>query len=207
MDQTTRALVVVAASALLLAPVVNGVLQEAVATADRVVLEDADWEPDPPEDPPDDPPEDPPDQEPPEELEGNATAGAQPSCEIEEEIVALWNHEDPQEDPVAGSSNRTQTPSPQDFEVTNRTLALGIGIEITNMTGRVSASVGSQSSDDPAYSNQWQHTSESDGSDEATISREQLEEGTWEASLTHEGSVHDELTFVVLEFSCREDTS
>lgn len=195
MDRTTRALAVVAAAAVLLVPVVNGVLEEAVATADRVVLDEADWDREPPEDPPD--------AEPPEDAEGNVSAGGGSTCPLTRELVAGWNHDKPDQDPLTAAENRSQDPTTQSFEVTNRTRALGIALEVTNMTGEIAASVYAEGGEDEApFQVQQRHDLPANVTEGSTISPPALEPGTWTAELQHQRNHHDELTFVVIAFTC-----
>jgi hypothetical protein len=177
------------------------VLEEAVATADRVVFDDADWNRDPPEDPPDDA-----EGEPPEDLEGQG-GGAQGSCPLEREVVALWDHANPSEDPAGAAEDRSVSPTSQSFEVDNRTRALGYALEAANMTGQLSASIHPQ--EDPTsapFETEKRRTTPGNVSEEGTIPSSELSEGPWTAELDRAAN-YDELTFVVIAFSCQEEAA
>lgn len=204
MEETTRAFAVLAALTLALAPVTNGVLEEAARTADRVILDPADWDAEPPEDPPDDPPEDPP-----EDLEGNesfeAPAGAQPTCPVETEPVAGWYH--PADDEERQTPpNRTTDPREQGFEVTDEHLGVGVALDIANLTGELSASLQNPDGDEmfsyehPAWTSQ-----QDDVNRTSTIPREELDTGTWTVDLTHRTATYDELRYVIVTASCAEE--
>lgn len=207
MDQTTRALAVLAAATLILAPLVNGVLEEAAATADRIFLKDTDWTGDPPEDPPDQPP--------PEDLdanqqEGNLTGQAGgASCTPERRLVAAWQHDAYTKDPLTAAQNRTSQPSPQTFEVSEDDIGLGIAFDALNVSGTLSASVhqDDQDTDNAPWSVDKQQPLEEDIHNPGKITPPTLSAGTWVAELQHEGAHYDELTFLVFAFSCQEASS
>lgn len=204
MEETSRAFAVLAALVLALAPVTNGVLEKAARTADRVIFEPADWEGQPPEDPPNvTPPEDVP--------EGNESfegpQGAQPSCEIETEPAAAWNHPADPED-RATPPNRTRdaaTRTSETFEVNDTHLGLGVALQITNLTGELSASLESPegveefSYDHPAFSGQQDQVNQT-----TTISGDGLVTGEWTAEVSFQTANYDRLTYVVVTASCAE---
>lgn len=203
MQATTRALAILAISTLLLAPVANSVLDEAMAAADRIPFRDADWMIEPPEqDPPEDPPE-------PEEgdqtMETEAPSQAPSQCSLEREVVALWNHEPPEDDPATAAEQRVFGPSQIPFDVTNKTRALGIAFDATNLTGQIEALVyQSGHSDDPVFSIDRSRTVPDDINVTGTVTPPELEPDTWFAELSYE-SHYDELVFFVVEFSCAEE--
>lgn len=202
MEQTSRAFAVLAAVALVLAPVTNGVLQEAAKTAERVFLDPADYDRQPPRDPPNaTPPEDIP--------EGNRTfngsTGARPSCEVQTEPVAGWHHEPVGQEPSSGASNRTMDPVQQTFEVNDTHLGLGIVLQVENLQGDLSASVHPEGDSERGFS--YQHPALSsqqpeDVNQTSTISGSQLVDGTWVAELQYRSANYDELTFGVVRASC-----
>lgn len=202
MNRTTRAIAVLAGAIVLLAPVVTTVLEETLASADRAPFQETDWRMDPPDqDPPEDLPEG--DEESPFEEEG---PGPTPGCEIEREIVAFWHHPRHEEDPQAAMQNRTLGPTAQPFPVTEATRGLGIALEASNATGTLEASVHPEGRQDeaPFYeqrSNMMMEPVEAT----STITPPELAPGTWEATLDHQASNHEELTFVVVAFNCVQE--
>lgn len=207
MDQTTRALAVLAAAVVLLAPLVNGVLEEAAATADRVFLKDTDWNGDPPEDPPDQPP---PEDLNRSDLDRNMTGpgGGQPNCEVERRLVAGWNHESYEEDPLTAAGNRSQLDSPQAFEVNDTDIGMGVAFTAENVSGTLEASVYQDGqSENPVFEVDKQQPLEEDLNDDGEYTPPQLKPGTWYASLDNEGAHYDTLQFVVFLFSCPQEGS
>lgn len=203
MQQSTRAFAVLAALVLVLAPVTNGVLQEAAETAERVFLEPADWDREPPEDPPNaTPPEDLP--------EGNrsfnGSAGPRPSCEVTTEPATGWEHRDPSEDPIMGAQNRSRLDTTRSFEVNDTLIGLGVALRIENLTGPLSASVYPDGeADDAPFS--YERAAEpsqqrNDVNETSTIPRGELVNRTWYAELDHTRANYDELQFVVVKASC-----
>lgn len=204
MEETTRAFALLAALTLALAPVTNGVLEKAAETADRTILEPADWEGDPPEDPPDG--------EPPEDLpEGNETfegaAGASPTCPVDTEPAAVWNHtSDPNEQSQPPNRTTDVTRTSTSFEVNETHLGIGVALQITNLTGELSASLQDPdgatvfSHDHPAWTGQQEDVNET-----STIPREDLTEGEWTAELSYQTANYDRLSYVVVTASCAED--
>lgn len=199
MEETARAFAVLAALALAVAPVTNGLLEEAAKTADRVIFEPADWDREPPEDLPNEtPPEDLPETNESMEL----PAGAPPSCEVETEPVAGWHH--PADlDQRATPPNRTIDPTTQTFEVNGSHIGLGVALRITNLNGDLAAIL--QPEDGPeAFS--YSHAPLSGQQDTvnrtSTVPYDELEEGTWTAELSHRMATYDELTYVVVRASC-----
>lgn len=203
MEETTRAFALLAALTLALAPVTNGVLQEAAETADRAILEPADWQGEPPEDPPEG--------EPPEDLpEGNQSyegPGPAPTCPVATEPVAVWNHtSDPDEQAQPPNRTRDLTRTTQTFEVNGTHLGIGVALQIANLTGELSATLedpdGTQQFgyEHPAWTSQQEPVNET-----STIPREELTEGEWTAELSYETANYDRLSFVVVTASCAED--
>lgn len=206
MDQTTRALAVLAAATLILAPLVNGVLEEAAATADRIFLKDTDWTGDPPEDPPDQPP---PEDLERNDLEGNISGAGGASCTPERRLVAGWQHDAYTDDPVTAVDNRTGQPSPQTFEVTEDDIGLGIAFTALNVTGQLSASVyqEGQGDENAPWSEDKQSPLEEDLHSSSEITPPELTSGEWVAELNHETATYDKLRFLVFAFSCQEASS
>lgn len=202
MEDTSRAFAVLAALVLALAPVTNGVLEKAANTAERVIFEPADWDREPPQDPPD--------VEPPEDLpEGNESfngsmEGASPSCEVQTEPVALWDHTSDVEEQQM-PPNRTTDGTTVSFEVNETHIGLGVALRIVNLTGELSASVhpaGDPDEDRFSYSHSALSGQQDPVNKSATISREELEEGEWEAQLSFQTANYDRLMFVVVRASC-----
>lgn len=203
MAETTRAFAVLAALVLALAPVTNGVLERAAQTAERVILEPADWNREPPENPPNaTPPEDPPDTN----RSFNGSAGPSPSCQVATEPVAAWNHTPPGADPPASTQNRTLDGTTQDFEVNDTLIGLGVTLRIRNLTGELSASVAPQGdSGEAPFSYDREVLSSQQGENvfrNSTIPRSQLVNGTWVAELNHRQANYDRLVFGVVRASC-----
>ncbi len=202
MNPTTRVITVLAGAIVLVAPVVNTVLDETLASADRSPFQETDWRVDPPDgDPPDDPPEGDEDNPLEEEREGGPTS----QCEIEEHLVAGWHHPSPEEDPAQAVQNRTAS-STQTFTVTEDTMGLGIHLEATNVTGALEASVYPQGdrSQAPFYEQRSNMILENMEAT-STVSQDDLTLGTWEALLNHWESNHEELTFIVVAFTCIQE--
>lgn len=197
MEETSRAFAVLAALVLALAPVTNGVLEKAARTADRVIFEPADWNRDPPEDPPNaTPPEDLP--------EGNETfegpAGGQPSCPVDTEPVAAWNHEAEPSTPP----NRTTDNTTWDFEVTEEHIGLGVVLRITNLTGELTARLESPEGNEEFSYSHAALSGQQDVNRTSTIPYEDLEEGRWTAELTHTTATYESLQYVVVRAFCQE---
>lgn len=203
MNRTTRVIALLAGAIVLLAPVVNTVLDETLASADRAPFQDTDWRVDPPDrDPPDDVPEG--DEEGP--IEDEAGPGPTPDCAIEEEVVAAWHHPSPSEQPEQAVQNRSSLPSTQPFTVTEETMGLGIALEATNATGTLEASVHpeDQQEEAPFYERRSNMVLE-DVDATSTVPRDDLSPGTWEATLDHQASNHEELLFIVVAFNCVQE--
>lgn len=203
MEDTSRAFAVLAAVVLVLAPVTNGVLEEAAKTAERVFLDPADWNQDPPEDPPNaTPPEDLPENN----QTFNGSAGASPSCEVQTEPVAGWRHEPVDEQPSSGTSNRSTDPQSQVFAINESHIGLGVALQIENLRGDLSASIypqGDDSSQRFSYeSDAFTSQNAEDVNRTSTIPREDLENGEWVAELNYRSAHYDELTFAVVRASC-----
>lgn len=203
MEETTRAFALLAALTLALAPVSNGVMQKAAETADRVLLDPADWHTDPPEEPPEDPPEDIP--------EGNQSyevpRGARASCPIEPEPVAGWNHpSDP--DKQQTPPNRTTQGPEQTFEINGSELGIGVALEIRNLTGELDAQlIGPNGSEAFGYSHPALTSQREDVNRTSTIPRDELDPGEWTARLTHRSATYDRLSYGIVVATCAEDTS
>lgn len=197
MEETSRAFAVLAALVLALAPVTNGVLDEAAQTADRVIFEPADWNREPPEDPPNaTPPEDLP--------EGNETLegpGPRPSCQVETEPVAAWNHES---DPSQGSTppNRTTDNTTWDFPVGENHIGLGVALRITNLTGQLTARLESPEGEEEFSYSHPALSGQQDVNRTSTVPYEDLEEGRWTAELSYQTATYDRLTYVIVRASC-----
>lgn len=207
MEKTTRALAVLAASVLVLAPIVNGVLQEAAATADRVFLKETDWTREPPEDPPEG--------EPPEDLnrsdlEGNLTGpgGARPSCTIREQVGAFWRHEQ-RGNGTAAVSNRSTDPTQQSFEIGDRDIGIGVRLLAENVTGSFSAYVYQEGQqENPVFAVEKQSNPLPETIQErSTTRRPELANGTWIAELNYQGASYERLQFVVVIAHCVEASS
>lgn len=203
MDQTSRAVAVLAVSALLLAPLVNGVLEEAAATADRVFLKETDWNADPPEDPPQ--------QEPPEEInqtEGNLTgpSGASPNCSITERWGPRWVHRSMSEDPQAGASNRSTDPIRKTFEITENDVAFGGLLNVTDLRGVFSMYVYPEGQDRESgwHYEKRSNPFEADVEKTHTTRRPDLSTGTWVAELNYRSANYDSLQFLIRIASCAE---
>jgi hypothetical protein len=202
MEETTQAFAVLAALTLAVAPVTNGVLERAAETADRVLLEPADWQGDPPEDPPNGtPPEDLP--------EGNRSyevpQGARPSCSVDTEPRAGWNHtSDPEKQ--ATPPNRTRDFPQQTVTVNETHIGVGVALRVENLTGALSASLvdpdGTErfSYEHPAWSSQQTTVNQT-----STIPREELVEGEWTAELSFRTANYDRLSYVIVTATCSED--
>ncbi len=204
MQETTRALGILALAVLLVAPVANTVLDEALAAADRLPFRDADWDIQPPDQ---DPPEDPPEGEGDQDGDADAPTQGGASCPLQRDIVALFNHPPVDEDPLdatAARSDSTGTPAQRTFEVTNRTRGLGIAFEVDNATGTLEALVHADGQEDtPAFSVDKSNPAPDSLNVTGTVTPPELEPGPWIAQLSHE-SHHDELVFFVVAFSCQE---
>ncbi|MDX1610843.1 MAG: hypothetical protein R3185_00650 [Candidatus Thermoplasmatota archaeon] len=211
MDQTTRALTVLATITLLAAPLVNGILAEAATTADRLFLRDADWEGDPPlpEDWEGDPPEgDPPEGEPPDELpEGGEGPAPQPNCTVEGERppAAAWSHQDPSEGAGSALISRVAAPQEQRFDVEDRHLGMGIRLNVTDLRGALRASVYPEGSpDEPVFEYRTQNRLGDDVETRSTHTRNgELTTGTWVARLETTGASYAQLQFIVVLASCQ----
>lgn len=203
MEETTRAFAVLAALTLALAPVTNGVLQKAAETADRAIIEPADWQGDPPEDPPNGtPPEDLPENN--RSFEG--PQGAQPSCPVETTPQAVWNHtSDPSEQNTP--PNRVQDFPEKTVDVNGSHLGVGVALRIENLAGELDASLtdpnGTEqfSYEHPAWTSQQQDVNKT-----ATISGEELAEGEWTAELSFHTASYDRLSYVIVTASCAEES-
>ncbi|PSG97916.1 hypothetical protein BRD56_03005 [Thermoplasmatales archaeon SW_10_69_26] len=194
MEDTTRVFAVLAALTLALAPVTNGVLEKAAQTADRVILEPADWDREPPEDPPNaTPPEDLP--------EGNRSfegAGARPQCEVETEPAAVWNHPD---DP--SSPNRTVDGTQATVTVNDTHIGIGVALEIENLDGRLEASLQHENGTESfSYEHEALSGRQAEVNRTSTVSGDDLETGEWTAELTHRTANYDRLTYVIVLASC-----
>lgn len=210
MDDTTRAMAVLAAATLILAPLVNGVLEEAAATADRIFLKDSDWTGDPPENPPD---VDPPDKEPPEDLnqsdlDGNYTGpGGGASCNLERRLAAGWQHRTYQEDPTTAVQERRLNQATQPIDVREDDVGMGIAFQSNNTTGALNASVypEGQQENPPWYVDHPTTGFRDKLSEDGKITRPDLTTGRWIARLDVSQAEYDDLTFVVFLFSCQQE--
>lgn len=208
MEETTRAIVILAAAALVLAPVMNGVLEEAAATADRLFLKDADWDGEPPDELPDDPPEgEPPEGEgpPPEDLpdgEGEIPPGAA-GCEIQTETVAEWNHTNPRDDPGDAISSRANDAfrASESFEIEDHHVGIGLHFAAENLSGRFSAEL-----TDPDGNEPWtqSHNSPSSKDYDVPYTERGPQTGTWTASIDATGATYDSLTLTVVRAFCQD---
>lgn len=202
MEQTSRAFAVLAAVVLVLAPVTNGVLEEAAQTAERVFLDPADYDRKPPQNPPN--------ATPPENLpEGNrsfnGSAGARPSCEVRTEPAVGWRHEPVDQNPQSGTTNRTVSDNQKSFEVNDTHIGVGIVLRVENLRGELSASVHPQGDTGRGFS--YQHPALSsqqaeDVNETSTIPRSDLVNGEWVAELDYRRANYDELTFGVVQATC-----
>lgn len=201
MEQTTRTLAVLAVAVLVLAPVVNGVLEEAAATADRIFLKEADWEREPPEDPPEG--------EPPEDLDrsdvdGNLTGpGGRPTCQIEERWGPRWTHEPVAANPSAAMQNRSSDPTRRVFEIAEDDVAFGVLLNVTDLRGSFSASIYPEGQEgNPEFSFQKMGAFEEDVQNTSTTRRPTLTTGTWVAELNYPGAQYDSMRFWIRIASC-----
>ncbi len=216
MEDTTRALTVLAISALLLAPVMNGVLADAAKTADRLFLKDADWQGDPPDELPDDfegePPEgeyegEPPDDLP-DDLEGEGQ-NAPPPCNFEiTELVSVY-HENPNEDPSSAFSGRANDAfdGTRPFTVEDHHLAVRAQATVVNLTGTISLSVYPENDTDRPLireenTGSWT-TSDTYEFGDNRSRMQGLESGDWMAAFDMKQATYDEFTLTVTVAYCQ----
>lgn len=207
MDQTTRALAVLAAATLILAPLVNGILSDAAATADRLFLQNADWEADPPlpEEYEGEPPEDPPEGE--MERNGTQAQGRAPTCQIQEEPTeAVWHHANVTEQDQAQQAvaSRVVDPQTKTFTVTDDHIGLGVELRIEELYGSVTARVYPEGAPDQAvFEYERSNALGDDPVKRSTETRPELTSGTWVAELDYHQASYSNLTFGVVLASCQ----
>lgn len=201
MDATTRSALVLAAAALLVVPLVNALVLEAQDTTDRQVR---------------DPPEDPPDvQMQPDnrtntsrELPDRAPASGGGNCTaVPEDAPAVrWRHPSPSDQPGAATQARAESPETQRFEVSELNPAVRVQLNVTDLSGSLTAEVypdGAQ--DDAPFTVQIQNVLLEDVARGQTLTRaDALSSGTWTATLEVDGATYDELSFTVVRAICQE---
>lgn len=206
MEDTHRALVILTASVLLLAPLTNGILDAAAQTADRLFLRDAELEIEPPFAPPDaEPPEDLEPNEGEDEFEGEGEGpgpGGVPPCELTPQPVAQWYHP-PVNDLGPAVGNRVNDPTTVTFEIEEHHVGLGLRINVTNVYGPISAYVYPEGDRDSAvwFVDRPPQVGD-DVVDDSATPRSQLTVGTWVAELNYRSATYDSLVFDVFLAAC-----